>query len=147
MTCSQAAHSGSQEIVPSGRGGARHHASSAPASDGSGTVVAGTPSSAKLSHSHIGKYYPIDESRIPEAFDQWYSNRDRRTGKSVPIDGGGAIQPLPSFAAGCTGLQHELALSRYPYLMYRYASTAVIAVQLADASRPSSIQLAIAEEP
>lgn len=99
--------------------GLRHSSMSA-ASAQSGIVVAGPSTSAGLRKADIGKYYPIDEGSIPEAFDQWYSNRDRRSSRSVPIDGGGAIQPLPAFAAGCTGLQHELALSRYPYLMYRY---------------------------
>lgn len=76
-------------------------------------------SSGSLKHSHVGQYYPIDETKIPEAFQQWYTNRDARASKTVPIEGGGAIKPLPSFVAGCSGLQHELAQTQYPYLMYR----------------------------
>jgi hypothetical protein len=81
-------------------------------------------SSASLKRSHVGHYYPIDESRIPEAFQQWYTHRDIKSPKSVPIEGGGAIKPLPRFVAGCAGLQHELAQSQYPYLMYRCSQTA-----------------------
>lgn len=122
-------YSWNRSSLPAGCGGTghntRHNASSAPGSNSSNTLVAGATSSAELSQRHVGKYYPIDEGRIPEAFDQWYSNRDRRPSRSVPIDGGGAIQPLPSFVSGCTGLQHELHVSRYPYLMYRCAWCAI----------------------
>lgn len=92
----------------------------APSSLQAGNVLpANVRSSASLQHSNVGQYYPIDESKIPEALQQWYTNRDARASKTVPIEGGGAVKPLPSFVAGCGGLQHELAQSQYPYLMYR----------------------------
>lgn len=124
-TRSRLLHTWYRESLPAGRGGTRHNASFAPGSDSSNTLVAGATSSAELNQRHVGKYYPIDEGRIPEAFDQWYSNRERRASRSVPVDGGGAIQPLPSFTTGCPGLQHELYVSRYPYLMYRCAWCAI----------------------
>jgi hypothetical protein len=82
--------------------------------------IADAASAVQLQPRHQGFYYPIDETRIPEAFTQWYQNRETPQGKSVPIDGGGNIRPLPKFKAGCSGLQHEFALSGYPYVMYRY---------------------------
>lgn len=75
--------------------------------------------SSSLKPSHVGQYYPVDEGKIPEAFQHWYTNRDARASKTVPVEGGGAIKPLPSFVAGCSGLQAELAQSQHPYLMYR----------------------------
>lgn len=75
--------------------------------------------SSSLQPAHVGQYYPVDESKIPEAFQHWYTNRDARASKAVPVEGGGSIKPLPNFVAGCPGLQSELAQSQHPYLMYR----------------------------
>eukprot|EP00892_Ulva_mutabilis_P000041 jgi/Ulvmu1/10037/UM059_0087.1 len=120
---SLAAHPWGHQSATAGRSSARQQTSSAPSR--ANAILASASSSAELGRQHIGKYYPLDEARIPEAFDQWYSNRDRRASRTVPIDGGGVVHPLPSFVAGCPGLQHELALSKYPYILYRSAYAAV----------------------
>lgn len=82
-------------------------------------IFADASSSDALTDEHIGKYYHIDETLIPEAFEPWYDNRGAPLGKSVPVDGGGRVQPLSFFKAGCPGLQYEFAQSYYPYIMYR----------------------------
>lgn len=85
-------------------------------------LIADVKQSSELMEVHRGRYYPIDERRIPEAFTQWYTNRTPYPSKTVHADGGGTIRSLPSFRAGCSGLQHELALSGYPYLLFRCAA-------------------------
>jgi hypothetical protein len=88
--------------------------------------IADVKSVGQLDARHRGLYYPVDETRIAEAFTQWYTNREQFTSKTVNADGGGTIRPLPKFRAGCTGLQHEFALSGYPYLMYRSAPSPLL---------------------
>jgi hypothetical protein len=89
-------------------------------------IFADVTSSLKLKSEHEGQYYPLDEALIPEAFEPWYTNRGKPTGKAVPVDGGGSVPPLPSFVSGCAGLQYEFAQSYYPYVMFRCASSSVL---------------------
>jgi hypothetical protein len=65
--------------------------------------------------------YPLSEDTIPEAFEQWYKNREALPQRTVNVDGGGVVPSLPRFVAGCQGLQHEFAQSCHPYIMYRCA--------------------------
>ena len=85
-------------------------------------LIAEAAASTALSDSDVGAMYPVAEDTIPEAFEQWYDNREPKSTRSYPVEGGGAVRPLPHFVAGCSGLQHEFAQSRYPYVMYRCAS-------------------------
>jgi hypothetical protein len=77
--------------------------------------------STELKPENVGQMYPIAEDRIPEAFEQWYKNQTPQSEKTVSVDGGGEVRPLPHFAVGSQGLQHEFAQSRHPYLLYRCA--------------------------
>jgi hypothetical protein len=82
-------------------------------------LFADAANSTELRQGDVGSYYALDEHRIAEAFEPWYSNRDVKAGKPYNADGGGTVRPLPSFSKGSVGLQLEFAQSYYPYLMYR----------------------------